>query len=79
MSDTTSRKRDSERRTRVHLSFFDRIKFLLLFGITYLVLVWALLSENPLYSFQDAAIKVANDKTWLFGWPPPKLLDRFIS
>ena len=66
MSDTTSRKRDSERRTRVHLSFFDRIKFLLLFGITYLVLVWALLSENPLYSFQDAAIKVANDKTWLF-------------
>ncbi len=66
MSDTESRKRDSERRTRVHLSFFDRIKFVLLFSITYLVLVWALLSENPIYSVQDAAIKVANDKSWLF-------------
>ena len=66
MSDNASRKRDSERRTRVHLSFFDRTKFLLLFGITYLVLVWALLSENPLYSFSDAAIKVSNDKAWLF-------------
>ena len=66
MSDNVSRKRDSERRTRVHLSFFDRIKFLLLFSVTYLVLVWALLSENPIYSVQDAAIKVANDKSWLF-------------
>ena len=66
MSDNESRKRDSERRTRVHLSFFDRIKFLLLFSITYLVLVWALLSENPIYSIQDAAIKVANDKSWVF-------------
>ena len=60
MSETNSRKRDSERRTRVHLSLFDRSKFILLFGLTYLVLVWALLSENPIYSFQDAAIEVAN-------------------
>ena len=66
MSDSTSRKRDSERRTRVHLSLFDRTKFLLLFGLTYLILVWSLLSENPLYSFSDAAIEVANKRSWLF-------------
>ena len=62
----SSRKRDSDRRTRVHLSFFDRVKFLLLFSITYLVLVWALMSENPLYGFSDAAIQIANKHTWLF-------------
>ncbi|MEY4101792.1 MAG: hypothetical protein RLZZ567_1036, partial [Actinomycetota bacterium] len=66
MSDVSSRKRDSERRTRVHLSFFDRVKFLLLFSLTYLVLVWALLSENPLYNFADAAAEVANQRMWLF-------------
>ena len=41
-----SRKRDSERRTRVHLSLFDRVKFILLFALTYLILVWALLSNR---------------------------------
>jgi len=66
MSDVSSRKRDSERRTRVHLSFFDRVKFLLLFSLTYLVLVWALLSENPLYNFADAAAEVADQRMWLF-------------
>ena len=66
MSDSNSRKRDSERRTRVHLSLFDRSKFLLLFAGTYGILVWALLSENPIYSFQDAAIEVANSKSWIF-------------
>ena len=62
----SSRKRDSERRTRVHLSLFDRAKFFLLFGLTYLILVWALLSENPIYSVSDAAIDVANSHMWIF-------------
>jgi cell division protease FtsH len=66
MSQDASRKRDSERRTRVHLSLFDRSKFLLLFAGTYAILVWALLSENPIYSFSDAAIEVANNKAWIF-------------
>ena len=65
-SNNLGRKRDSERRTRVHLSFFDRVKFLLLFGLTYLILFWALLSENPLYSSSDAAIETANKYSWLF-------------
>lgn len=62
----SSRKRDSERRTRVHLSLFDRSKFLILFALTYVVLVWALLSENPIYSFSDAATDVANSHMWIF-------------
>ena len=66
MTENASRKRDADRRTRVHLSLFDRAKFLLLFAFTYLILVWALLSENPIYSFNDAAIEVANQKSWLF-------------
>ena len=61
-----SRKRDSERKTRVHLSLFDRSKFVLLFVGTYLILVWALLSENPIISFSDAAIQIAQEKSWLF-------------
>ena len=61
-----SRMRDSERRTRVHLSFFDRVKFILLFALTYLILVWALLSENPLYSVSDASLDIAKRHVWLF-------------
>ena len=66
MSESNSRKRDADRRTRVHLSLFDRSKFLLLFAGTYAILVWALLSQNPIYSVQDAAIEVANSKSWIF-------------
>ncbi|MGI9199388.1 MAG: AAA family ATPase [Candidatus Nanopelagicaceae bacterium] len=64
--DNSSRKRDSERKTRVHLSFFDRTKFLLLFAITYLILVWALMSENPLYRFNDAAVETSSKYRGLF-------------
>ena len=64
--ENSSRKRDSERKVRVHLSFFDRVKFLVLFGLTYLILVWALMSENPLYSFTDAVNATAEKYIWLF-------------
>jgi hypothetical protein len=63
---SASRKRDSERRTRVHLSLFDRIKFILLFAVTYSILVWALLSENPLYSVSDAALEISKKHVWIF-------------
>jgi len=61
-----SRTRDVDRKTRVHLTLFDRAKFLLLFAGTYLFLVWAAMSDNPLLSFSDAAIEVANNRTWVF-------------
>lgn len=61
----TSRQRDSDRKTRVHLSLYDRIKFILLFTIVYLVLVWASLADNPLLSVNDAFSEVTRTRTWL--------------
>ncbi len=60
-----SRPRDTDRKTRIHLSFYDRIKFLLLFGITYLVLTWSSLAENPILSVEDALRETARSKSWL--------------
>lgn len=65
MESQTSRQRDSDRKTRVHLSFYDRIKFILLFSIVYLVLVWASLADNPLLSVGDAFNEVTRTRTWL--------------
>ena len=61
----TSRPRDSDRKTRIHLSLYDRIKFLLLFGLTYLVLTWSSLAENPILGVQDALNETARSKSWL--------------
>ncbi|NBX81224.1 MAG: ATPase, partial [Flavobacteriales bacterium] len=61
----TSRLRDSDRKTRVHLSLYDRVKFLLLFGLTFLVLAWSSLAQNPILSFQDAINETARSKSWL--------------
>ena len=72
-----SRKRDSERRTRVHLSLFDRAKFTILFALTYAVLVWALLSENPIYSVSDAAADIANKHIWIFYLAGAEVLRQF--
>jgi len=60
-----SRPRDTDRKTRIHLSFYDRIKFLLLFGLTYLVLTWSSLAENPILSVEDALNETARTKSWL--------------
>ena len=60
-----SRPRDTDRKTRVHLAFYDRVKFLLLFAITFFVLAWASMADNPLLSFTDALSQTANDKKWL--------------
>ena len=62
-----SRARDTDRKTRIHLSFYDRTKFFLLFGITFLVLVWSNLAENPILSFSDGVKDVASSKSWLLG------------
>lgn len=61
----TSRQRDSDRKTRVHLSLYDRVKFMLLFAVVFLVLVWASLADNPLLSVRDAFNEVTRTRTWL--------------
>ena len=60
-----SRPRDTDRKTRVHLSVYDRTKFLMLFALTFFVLAWASMADNPLLSFNDALSKTASDKVWL--------------
>jgi cell division protease FtsH len=60
-----SRPRDSDRTTRIHLSIYDRIKFLLLFGIVFLILMWAAMADNPLLSLSDSAAIQYHSRSWL--------------
>ena len=63
----TSRPRDSDRATRIHLSFFDRIKFFLLFIVVYVVLVWASLANDPILTIHDAIINNLHSRWWLIA------------
>ena len=60
-----SRPRDTDRKVRVHLSLYDRGKFLLLFMITFFILVWSSMANDPLITFRDSAITVSNNQWWL--------------
>lgn len=60
-----SRPRDSDRVVRVHLAIFDRSKFLALIALTFLILVWADLADNPLLSFSDALALASRHRRWL--------------
>ena len=60
-----SRPRDTDRKTRVHLSVYDRTKFLMLFALTFFVLAWSSMADNPLLSFSDALSKTFDEKLWL--------------
>ncbi len=60
-----SRPRDTDRKTRIHLTFYDRTKFLILFAIVFFVLAWASMADNPLLSFSDAINRTASERSWL--------------
>ena len=60
------RPRDTDRRTRIHLSLFDRLKFLVAFTITFFVLVWSAMAGNPLLGFADALRETSRSAWWLF-------------
>mgnify|MGYP006266405447 FL=1 len=64
---TPSRIRDEERRTRIHLTFYDRIKFLGLFTLVFFILVWAQMADNPLLNFKDGVTQIYSSKKWLAG------------
>jgi ATP-dependent Zn protease len=49
----------------VHLAIFDRSKFLALIALTFLILVWADLADNPLLSFSDALALASRHRRWL--------------
>ena len=61
----TSRLRDTDRKTRVSLSPFDRLKFITLFIGVFFILVWSDLANNPILSFNDAVIENLNSRWWL--------------
>ena len=63
---TTSRPKDSDRKTRVHLSVYDRIKFLLFFAIVFFVLVWADMAGDETLTFQKAVSNSAYQRWWIF-------------
>ena len=62
----SSRLRDSDRLTRIHLSAFDRFKFLIAFALVWFILVWAAMADNPILSFSDAAYNVSVQRKWIF-------------
>ncbi|MBM3704145.1 MAG: AAA family ATPase [Actinobacteria bacterium] len=61
-----SRPRDTDRKTRIHLGMFDRLKFLIAFTITFFVLVWSDMAGNPLLGFNDALIERTRSTWWIF-------------
>jgi cell division protease FtsH len=67
MIEHQSRERDSDRKTRIRLTFFDRVKFLFLFLIVFAVLVWSSLANNPLLSVRDAIVTEYNQKWWIIS------------
>ena len=60
-----SRTRDSDRKTRIHLSIFDRTKFLLLLCGTFFILAWSSMADNPLLSLNDALYDTLQAKGWI--------------
>ena len=66
MSTDSTRLRDNERKTRIHLSFYDRTKFISLFTIVFLVLVWSDMAGDVTLGFLSAVQQVATARWWLF-------------
>ncbi len=61
----TERLRDSDRRTRKPLVFWDRVKFLLLLVLLWLVLVWSDMANDPIIGFKDAAREQVTKSAWV--------------
>jgi cell division protease FtsH len=59
------RLRDSERRTRKPMAMWDRLKFLALLVLLWLVLVWSDMANNPVIGFADAARQQVTMAAWV--------------
>jgi ATP-dependent Zn protease len=58
--------RDTERPTRKPIPFWDRIKFLLLLALVWVLLTWAVMANNPLVGWQDAVRIEVRAGAWVF-------------
>jgi cell division protease FtsH len=54
-----------ERETRKPINLWDRVKFLVLLGGTWLVLVWAAMAEDPNLPFSDAVRTHVRSNAWI--------------
>jgi len=61
------RPRDDDRRTRKPMSLWDRSKFLVALGLTFLVLFWANVADNPIIPVVDAFNETLRTKWWLIA------------
>jgi len=64
--ENNSRPRDAERKTRVHLSLYDRGKFLLFFAAVFFVLVWSDMAGDENLGFNQAVIDSSYQRWWIF-------------
>ncbi|HYB15342.1 MAG TPA: AAA family ATPase [Streptosporangiaceae bacterium] len=60
------RPKDEDRLTRKPLSFWDRIKFLVLLGLVWLILTWSVMANDPLVGFSDAVRIEVRAGSWVF-------------
>jgi cell division protease FtsH len=60
------RPRDEDRQTRKPLAFWDRIKFLILLGVVWIILVWSVMANDPLVGFSDAVRIEVRSGWWVF-------------
>ena len=62
----SGRPRDQDRLTRKPMPIWDRIKFLLLLGLVWFILVWSAMANNPLVGFSDATRIEVRTGWWVF-------------
>ena len=60
------RPKDDDILTRRPIAFWDRIKWLFLLAVIWLLLVWALMADNPLIGFVDACRLETQLGWWVF-------------
>jgi cell division protease FtsH len=60
------RPRDEDRQTRKPLAVWDRIKFLILLGVVWIILVWSVMANDPLVGFSDAVRIEVRSGWWVF-------------
>ena len=58
---------EPEGRTRKRLPLWDRIKFLILLGIVWWLMVWAAMASNPILPFADAVRIQLRSNWWLLA------------
>jgi cell division protease FtsH len=58
---------EPEEKTRKPLPLWDRLKFLLLLGVAWLILLWASMAGNPILPFTDAVRLQVRSGWWLLA------------